>query len=137
VKASPALTSSTPDVAPVTATGAGLMYVLVPFPISPESPRPQQRAAPPESSAQLWFLPVLTSTTPLVRPATATGTELEKIESPVPSWPYPWLPQHLAAPLCTAHVCRSPAAIAVTPVLSPKTATGTGLSALALLPSWP
>src|SRR5688572_29259736 len=99
VKDPPALTSATPDVAPVTGTGPWLMYVLVPSPISPESPRPQQRAAPLESSAQLWCLPVLTSATPVVSPATWTGVALEKIELPVPSWPKPPLPQHLAAPL--------------------------------------
>src|SRR3954468_15524773 len=45
-------------------------------------------------------------------------------------------PQQLTPPRTTAHVCCSPAAIAVAPI-TPVTVTGAGLAVLVPSPSWP
>jgi hypothetical protein len=56
-------------------------------------------------------------------PKTDSGVKLSTFES-LPSCPYELLPQHFAAPDTTAHVCPSPADMAVTPDVKLVTDTG-------------
>ena len=66
--------------------------------------------------------------TPLLRPTTSTGAR-PSVAVPSPSWPRSAMPQHLTPPaVVSAHVCRSPAANAATPVRRPDTSTGTELA---------
>jgi len=68
-------------------------------------------------------------------PDTSTGKGLFVIEL-FPNCPLLFKPQHLTAPpLVKAQVCESPAAMAVTPEVSPATGTGFELSAVVLSPS--
>jgi hypothetical protein len=56
---------------------------------------------------------------------------------PLPSWPNPLLPQHLAAALTMAQEVKLPVVMAVTPLPSPVTSVGVLASLLVPLPSWP
>ena len=57
-------------------------------------------------------------------PATVTGAYRSAAE-PSPTWPDEFVPQHIAAPSFTAHVCAPPAAMAVAPEDNPTTSSGT------------
>src|SRR6185312_3614072 len=62
--------------------------------------------------------------TPLVNPVTSTGVKLS-ILTPLPSWPFELLPQHLTPPaLVNAQAWLAPVASAMTPLLSPLTGVG-------------
>ena len=132
----PALMAVTPLFSPVTSTGTGLVVVL-PLPSCPVSLVPQHLTAPPLVRAQLCTIPALMDVTPLPSPVTSTGIRLPVV-LPLPSCLYPLLPQHLTAPLgVRAQLCNDPALMAVTPLPSPVTSTGTELSVVLPLPSCP
>src|SRR5262245_57131289 len=74
---------------------------------------------------------------PELNPTTSTGAEGWAV-LPSPSWPSSLAPQHLTPPaVVSAHVWARPAAIAIAVVPRPPTSTGTGLSVVPPLPSWP
>src|SRR2546422_994304 len=88
-------------------------------------------------SAQLCSPPAAIAVTPLLRPMTSTGKK-RLLVVPSPSWPTKPPPQHLTPPtLVSAQLWKSPAAIAVTPLLRPKTATGSNRLMVVPSPSWP
>ena len=85
----------------------------------------------------MWAKPAVIAITPLASPLTATGVGL-LVVLPLPSWPSKLLPQHCTPPpLVRAQVWEFAALIASTPLASPLTATGVGLSLVLPLPSWP
>ena len=132
----PAAIALTPLASPLTSTGT-LLSVFVPFPSWPEALLPQHLTAPALVSAQVWSPPAAIALTPLASPLTSTGTLLSVVV-PFPSWPKTLSPQHLTAPaLVSAQVWTLPAAIALTPLASPLTSTGTLLSVFVPFPSWP
>jgi hypothetical protein len=75
---------------PRTATGT-LLDVVEPSPSSPSVLPPQQYAAPPVVSPQVWIGPVATAEN-VSPPLTATGTVLDVVE-PLPSRPVSFVPQ--------------------------------------------
>src|SRR5207247_2231208 len=82
-------------------------------------------------------LPAVSATMPEESPMTATGTALSSVES-LPSSPTSLSPQQRTAPVDKrAQVWLSPVAIATTADERPVTPTGTALSVVAPLPSWP
>src|ERR1700704_2103872 len=97
-----------------------------------------QHFTPPFTSAHVYVSPPAICCTPLVRPATCTGTELLVVEL-LPSWPCVFEPQHIAAPLTIAHVWMSPAPTPATPLDSPITGIGSlfGVGPALPLPSSP
>src|SRR5262245_39241236 len=71
------------------------------------------------------------------RAVTSTGVWLLVFE-PLPSWPFPLLPQHFSACVFVmAQVCQPPTVMAVIALVRPVTSTGRLLSAVELFPSWP
>src|SRR6187551_35451 len=71
------------------------------------------------------------------RSMTPTGRDRSLVE-PLPSWPTPPAPQHLAAPdFITAQLCTPDVATAATPLRRPETSTGSALSLVVPLPSCP
>src|SRR6266536_2991300 len=110
---------------PETSTGVGA---------SPVDP-PQHLTPPSVVSAQLWNPPAAMALTPL-RPTTSTTRLGRLLLVPSPSAPLIFAPQHLTPPApVSAQVCRTPAAIAVTP-LRPETSTGVARLPVVWLPSW-
>src|SRR5580692_7508454 len=92
-------------------------------------------------SAQLEFpliwVPPIAICTAGGRPVTWTGTELSLVE-PLPSSPFPPLPQHHTLPsVSSAQVCLPPASICVAFAGRPVTATGVCRSVVVPSPSWP
>ena len=74
---------------------------------------------------------------PLVRPETFTGVVRFVVVSS-PSSPSPLYPQHFTPPdAMIAQLCNHPLDTATTPLVRPETSTGTLLSSVAPLPSWP
>ncbi len=124
----PADTAVTPVVNPVTEAGTGTDVADDPgsiwMPTFPERFAPQHSTPPVVVTAQAKDPPADTAVTPLVSPATGTGTVLFVVES-LPSWPYELLPQHSTPPPAViAQAKESPADTAVTPVVSPITGKG-------------
>src|SRR5688572_17590407 len=108
----------TPLLSPSTATGV-LRSVVLPSPNSPESLRPQQRAPPACVSAQVCRKPAVIALTSLLSPSTAAGLMRLSV-LPSPNCPYSLLPQQRTPPTwVSAQVCPQPAAMAMTPLLSP------------------
>jgi hypothetical protein len=86
-------------------------------------------------NAQVWSLPAAIAITPVVRPETSTGVG-RSVVVPSPSCPKRFQPQHLTPPASvSAHVCASPAAIAITPLERPETSTGVWRSVVVPSPS--
>src|SRR3972149_744339 len=132
----PAAIAATPLARPATPTGT-LLAVVAPLPSRPEPLWPQHFTPPPPVSAQVWKLPAAIALIPLARPETSTGTPV-LVVVPFPSSPSEFQPQHLTPPpIVSAHVCQLPAVIALTPLARPETSTGTLLSVVVPLPSWP
>src|SRR3990170_3387966 len=132
----PAAIAATPLARPATPTGT-LLSVVVPFPSWPPPLLPQHLTPPPLVRAQVWLEPAAIAATPLARPQTSTGTPLAVAE-PFPSSPWEFQPQPLPPPpIVSAHVWQLPAVIALTPLARPETSTGTLLSIVVPLPSWP
>ena len=74
------------------------------------------------------------SVTPLASAGTATGVGISRSLVPVPATPYPFGPQHHAAPPATAHACPEPplpVPVAITwvaPVIGASTSVAYGTS---------
>ena len=112
---------------------------------------PQQVAPPALVTAHVYWAPAAIAVTPLARPTTSTGVGLQRASESVPaahvwslvaralpSWSLRFEPQHLTfPPRKSAQEWRSPAAIALTPLLRPATSTGVLLLIFEPLPSCP
>ena len=121
---------------PFTAVGVDRL-VVVPSPSWDHALRPQQRARPSDVSAQVKSLPAATAVATPSSPVTVLGTN-PPLSVPSPSCPALLAPQHLMAPLViSAHVWRSPASTAATPVPRPTTVDGVAWFTNVAFPSWP
>src|SRR3990172_8740073 len=87
VCANPAATAPTPLSSPTTSTGAVLMTPspLAPLPNWPNSLLPKHFTPPAEVTAHVCTAPAATSTTPLSRPTTSTGTPEPSSSPSLPS----------------------------------------------------
>lgn len=111
--------------------------MVVPSPSCPLLFAPQHFTVPPAISAQAWPPPTEIIETPLPSPVTARGTlvntgssptsPVASVASPIdPNW---LLPQHCTPPVVvSAQADTPPAATAATPLVSPVTSAGVGLS---------
>src|SRR5690606_33047667 len=126
----------TPLVSECTCTGTSWSW-KPPLPSCPAALAPQQRAAPPATTAQLWSVPAVMASAPLPSPATVTGSGRMMV-LPSPSWPDAFAPQHFTAPpAATAQLWNAPVLRAVTPLSSPGTAMGVERNQGSLSPSCP
>src|SRR5262245_57197807 len=100
--------------------------VVVPSPICPWLLLPQHFTRPGAVIAHEWFPPpAIRRTTVVARPETSTAVSAMLLPRPSPGCPLLPRPQHLAPPaVIAAQVCRSPVAIAATPLVSPVTSKG-------------
>ncbi len=98
--------------------------------------KPQHCTPPVVVSAQLKLLPAVIAATPLDRPVTGTAVAL-LVVLPLPSWPFPLLPQHWTPPaLLIAQAWVVPTVTARTPLVRPVTFTGVALVVVVPSPSW-
>ena len=125
MRAPSVVTVSLPEFKDVTSTGE-LRFVVVPSPSWPHALYPQHFKLLPVTVAHVdRELLASIEMTPLLSPATLTGTLLLLLV-PSPSSPSLLRPQHFAAPVVsTAHVCSQPAAIEATFALNELTLVGT------------
>jgi hypothetical protein len=87
--------------------------------------------------AQVWESPASITATPIERPETCTGADLDVVV-PSPSCPASFLPQHITPPfVVSTQVWLPPAAIADTLNERPKTFTGVDLEVVVPSPSCP
>src|SRR5512133_2083298 len=132
----PAAIAATPRASRETLAG-NRRSPLLPSPSCPEPLSPQQRTPPARLRAQVWFRPAATATAPRASSERAVG-RVRVFVVPSPSCPATFRPQHLTAPRrVSAQVCWPPAAIAVTPLVSPETEAGTARFAFVPSPSCP
>src|SRR5262249_10983388 len=128
---------STASARPATAAGVATFMVLA-FPSSPSSFRPQHAAVPSERTAHEYHSPAATSATDDPSAATATGVLLWALTVPSPSSPNQLRPQHTTLPPWRrAQTCCRPASICVASLSPTTAATGWSLPIVVPSPSCP